>query len=214
MPVTLSSIKLVNNLHNSKVVGDIALTDDLKASSLAPCFLSDRFTGSQKVIWLPVQVVIEQSNPGRASAVALKGRNWSLSHAAARQVGCCYQQLVTQSELAALVSQASAAGHSIQLQVQATWRHLYYLTAHTRQQLVPLSLPCFPGTHEQPKHQKPLGSAMCIGPAQRGHRHSSLTLAVIMDKSNTCCCVSMAIAVSLLNCPQATTKLQAHCNQG
>ncbi|KAK9831726.1 hypothetical protein WJX74_007350 [Apatococcus lobatus] len=60
MPVTLSSIKLVNNLHNSKVVGDIALTDDLK-------------------------VVIEQSNPGRASAVALKGRNWSLSHAAVRQ---------------------------------------------------------------------------------------------------------------------------------
>lgn len=60
MPVTLSSIKLVNNFQKSLVVGEITLTDDLK-------------------------VVIEQSNPGRASAVALKGKNWSLSHAAARQ---------------------------------------------------------------------------------------------------------------------------------
>ncbi|KAK9862350.1 hypothetical protein WJX84_004943 [Apatococcus fuscideae] len=59
MPVTLSSVKLVNNLQSSKVTGEIALTDDLR-------------------------VLIEQVNPGRASAVALKGRNWSLSHTAAQ----------------------------------------------------------------------------------------------------------------------------------
>lgn len=32
MPVTLSSIKLVNNFQKSLVIGEIALTDELKAS--------------------------------------------------------------------------------------------------------------------------------------------------------------------------------------